>query len=65
MGTPSPSPWDLTLSSQNVRGDRAAAAALHSGTWVGALVASLRCRVLRPSKETVSEPRKERLTEGF
>ena len=64
MGTPSPTPWDLSLSGQNVA-DRAAAAALHSGTWVGAPVASLRCRTIRPSKKTVSELRNEVPNEEF
>ena len=46
MGTLSPSPWDLSLSGQN-RAARAAAPPRHSGTRVGAPVASLRCRILR------------------
>jgi len=56
MGTLSPSPWDLSLWGQNVWLNRATAVALHSGTRIGALVASLRCHILRTGAHTLSEP---------
>ena len=55
MGTLSPYPWDLPLSRQNrwfflgrLSPPR------HSGRWVGAPVASLRCRILRPGEVSIS-----------
>src|SRR5690349_12149330 len=57
MGTPSPDPWDLTLYRQNVcrRARAAHAAPRHSGRWVGAPVASLRSRTLRPGECSLSK----------
>src|ERR1051326_2084997 len=46
LGTLSPNPWDLTLLGQNSCGRGGAAA--HSGAWVDAQVASLRCLIPRP-----------------
>lgn len=49
MGTPSRYPWDLPLFRQNIQASGAAyAAPLYSGRWVGAPIASLRRRILRP-----------------
>ena len=56
MGTLSPNPWDLSLSGQNASLNRATAVALHSGIRIGALVASLRCHILRAGANTLSEP---------
>jgi hypothetical protein len=57
MGTLSPNPWDLPLSRQNgcfVLGRLVPPR--HSGRWVGAPVASLRCRILRPGKVSIPSP---------
>jgi hypothetical protein len=56
MGTLSPNPWDLPLSGQNVWQNRATGVALHSGTRIGALVASLRSHILRAGAHNLSEP---------
>ena len=58
MGTPSPYPWDLALYRQNVwrRAWAAHAAPRHSGRWVGAPVASLRSRTLRPGEVSINHP---------
>ena len=55
MWTLSPSPWDLPLSRQN-GWVGAASAARHSGRWVGARVASLRCPILRPGAALLVHP---------
>src|SRR5437867_1966488 len=55
LGTPSPNPWDLSLSRQNgclLLGRLAPPR--HSGRWVGAPVASLRCRTLRPGEVSIN-----------
>ena len=54
MGPLSPHPWNLTLLGQNTGPDRAATAALHSGTWVSAPVAFLRRHILCPGAHTLS-----------
>src|SRR3954470_16939708 len=60
METLSPYPWDLPLSSQNAQACGAVSAAPHhSGRWVGAPVASLRSRILRPGEESLSRVRRE------
>jgi hypothetical protein len=55
LGTLSPSPWDLPPYRQNGcsrwGGWRRPA---HSGRWVGAPVASLRCRILRPGEVSIN-----------
>ena len=53
MGTLSPCPWDLTLSGQNGHGGTADPPR-HSGPWVGAPVASLRGRTLRPGAVSIT-----------
>ena len=53
MGTLSPYPWDLTLSGQNGHGGTADPPR-HSGPWVGAPVASLRGRTLRPGAVSIT-----------
>jgi hypothetical protein len=56
LGTPSPNPWDLSLSRQNgFRGGQRRP--VHSGLWVGAPVASLRCHILRPGKASINGTR--------
>jgi hypothetical protein len=56
MGTLSPYPWDLSLLRQNgcLACGAAGAAPSHSGRWVGAPVASLRCRIFRPGRLSIS-----------
>jgi len=61
MGTLSPYPWDLPLSRQNrwfflgrLSPPR------HSGRWVGAPVASLRSRTLRPGRVSIQSGRHNR-----
>src|SRR6202521_5290091 len=53
LGTPSPNPWDLSLSRQNGCGvGRLAPPPFRP--WIGALVASLRCPILRPGLARIS-----------
>ena len=47
MGTPSPYPWDLSLSGKHAAGRGGVAAPAHACASVGAPVASLRSRTLR------------------
>ena len=54
MGTLSPCPWNLSLSRQNGSLEGGGCAARHSGPWVGAQVASLRCPILRPSVVSIN-----------
>ncbi len=53
MGTPSPCPWDLTLSRQNGWLQGRLVPPRHSGRWVGAPVASLRSRTFRPGRVSI------------
>ena len=49
MGTPVPNPWDFTaFPPEWLFSLGRLAPPRHSGRWVGAPVASLRCRTLRP-----------------
>src|SRR3954469_21372168 len=64
MGTLSPFPWDLSLSSQNgLACEAACTASLHSGTSLGALVASLRCHILRRGSPKLTESGSHRQTQ--
>src|SRR4051794_5764542 len=64
MGTLSPFPWDLSLSRQNGSACEAAyTASLHSGTSLGAQVASLRCHILRRGSPKLTESGSHRQTQ--
>ena len=56
LGTLSPNPWDLSPCARMADWlvGRLRAAPSHSGRWVGAPVASLRCRILRPGEVSIS-----------
>jgi hypothetical protein len=54
LGPLSPNPWDLSLSRQNDSLPGRLTPPRHSGRWVGAPVASLRCRILLPGEVSIN-----------